>query len=62
VNTLTIPLTKHQVYILIEAVVSRRISARDKPMFEAELNSVQNTLSRALREHSLGVRVDALDE
>lgn len=61
-DILSIPLTKQQIYILIEAVVSRKIGAKDKPMFEAELNSVQNALSSALREQSLGVRVDVLDD
>ena len=62
VDILSIPLTKQQIYILIEAVVSRKIGAKDKPMFEAELNSVQNALSSALREQSLGIRVDVLDD
>tara|TARA_R110001599_G_scaffold85391_1_gene229257 strand:+ start:472 stop:669 length:198 start_codon:yes stop_codon:yes gene_type:complete len=61
-DVLSIPLTKQQVYILLEAVVSRKIDARDKPVFTAELTGLQETLSSAIREQTLGVRMEVQDD
>tara|TARA_R110000824_G_scaffold122311_5_gene279279 strand:+ start:769 stop:969 length:201 start_codon:yes stop_codon:yes gene_type:complete len=61
-DILSIPLTKQQIYILLEAVVSRKIDCKNKPLFEAELTGVQDTLSNAIREQTLGVTLEECDD
>ena len=59
---LNVPLTKQQVYLLLEAVVTRKVEQRIKSGWIDELSSVQDALSSAIREQSLGIKLDELDD
>ena len=61
-KVLNVPLTKQQVYLLLEAVVTRKVEQRSKSGWIDELSSVQDALSSAIREQSLGIKLDELDD
>tara|TARA_R100000935_G_scaffold18934_1_gene36487 strand:+ start:259 stop:456 length:198 start_codon:yes stop_codon:yes gene_type:complete len=61
-DVLNVPLTKQQVYLLLEAVVTRKVEQRSKSGWIDELSSVQDALSSAIREQSLGIKLDELDD
>jgi len=61
-DVLNVPLTKQQVYLLLEAVVTRKVEQRSKSGWIDDLSSVQDALSSAIREQSLGIKLDELDD
>ena len=55
---INLKLDKNQVFVLLDAVISRKIDAEKRSAHIDELTSLQNNISSALREQSLGVTLE----
>tara|TARA_B100001057_G_C22831168_1_gene943446 strand:+ start:859 stop:1038 length:180 start_codon:yes stop_codon:yes gene_type:complete len=55
---INITLDKNEVFVLLDAVISKKIDAEKRSAHIDELTNLQNNISSALREQSLGVTLE----